>query len=527
MAKKLVLISLISLMIGFADEYLVRVELTEDRLRPLFDKGIKVIGELENSAIILMDNSDFDKVSSQSYRILDRELEDGSYYLVRPLDSQIDLRNYGRILTKDGNDFLLKVEPNMLEPLIREKVMVKRLLLTAIIPQNESVYRQVLYDFTVQNIVDLVEPDSVLSHVQRLQDFVSRFSTFDSCFAAADYIATKFYDYGCDSVFFQDHAVDHAPNVIGIKRGELYPDSIYTVVCGHFDSISDQAPWIAPGADDNASGTASVIEAARVMKDYGFEYSVRYIAFSGEEFGLYGSEYYAARARAQADSILGVFNADMIGYVNSYPESVDVVAKISNPACGPLADFFIAAADTYTTLLTLKKMVDWAPYSDHAPFWDNGYVALLNIEDDFPVNPHYHSTSDTIGAGYNDNDFCTEVTKAQVAALSIMAVPYNTGIDEFSHVVAQGMRLGVNPTIGSTHFTISFVIAEPNTKNSLTIYNATGRMIKQWDHTTIQQSNHISWDGTDNAGKKLPAGIYFVQLGNDESRENEKLILLR
>ncbi|GAI54603.1 unnamed protein product, partial [marine sediment metagenome] len=139
------------------------------------------------------------------------------------------------------------------------------------------------------------------------------------------------------------------PNVIGVKRGVIHPDSIYAVICGHFDATSYLAPEIAPGADDNASGTTSVLEATRVMKDYEFEYSIRYIAFSGEEFGLYGSEYYASMACSQGDNILGVLNGDMIAYVDAQPESLEVIAKISNPSCEPLADYFIAVADTYTT----------------------------------------------------------------------------------------------------------------------------------------------------------------------------------
>ena len=529
MVKKLILILLISLIVGLADTHLVRVELNEDRLLPLVDEGLTIIGELESAALVLVETADFDKLSSFSFRTLDTEPQDGRYYLVRPLDSEIDLSIYGTILTKDGTDYLIKIEEDMLEPLIREKVMVKRLLLTPLILKSESAPQLFMSNVAVQEIVGQIHPDSVLSHVQRLQDFWSRYSTFDSCFAAAAYIGDKFIDYGCDSVYFQDHVPGHAPNVIAIKRGALYPDSIYTVICGHFDAISDQAPWIAPGADDNASGTAGVIEAARVMKDYDFEYSVRYIAFSGEEFGLYGSHNYATEARARGDSILGVFNADMIAYVDAQPESLEVIAKISNPACEPLADFFIAAADTYTSILTRKNMVNFAPYSDHSPFWDNGYVALCSIEDNPPVNPHYHLTSDTIGAGYNDNDFCTEVIKAHVAALSLMAVPYETGVDEITNTTAKGFRLRVYPTIGNSRFSISFEILSPEDNSSLAIYDVTGKRVKNYDLEPIvaHSLSQVLWDCTDTHGKNLPAGIYFVELENDGLTETEKLILFR
>jgi len=428
MAKKISLIVMFTLIITTlcfgAEEYLIRVELTKDRLTPFIEKGLKVVSELDNCAILLVESSDFYKISPYSYHVLDEEPQEGDYYLVHPLNSQIDLTKFGELLTSDGENFLIKIKEGILEELIKQKVMISRLSLKPILIKDEVSPLRFRANPIVQVIVNRVEPDSVLRFVRRLQDFRTRFSTHDSCFAAANYIANKFNTYGCDSIFFQYHTSGHAPNVIGVKRGVLYPDSIYTVICGHFDAVSDQAPDIAPGADDNASGTVATIEAARVMKDFGFEYSVRYIAFSGEEFGLYGSDYYASLARSQGDSILGVLNGDMIAYVDALPESIEVIAKISNPPCEPLADFFIACADTYTTLLTRKRMVFSAPYSDHAPFWYNGYFALCNIEDSPVVNPHYHLTSDTVGAGYNNNAFATEVIKAEIAALSVMAKPF-------------------------------------------------------------------------------------------------------
>ena len=272
----------------------------------------------------------------------------------------------------------------------------------------------------IQEIVNRVNPDTVLSFVRRLQNFRSRYSTHDSCFAAANWIRNKFIEYGCDSVYFQYHTSGYAPNVIGIKRGVLYPN-IYAIIDGHFDATSNQAPNIAPGADDNASGTAAALEASRVMKDYQFEYSARFIAFSGEEQGLYGSTYYANNARQQGDSILGVLNGDMIGYVDAAPENCDV---LTNSANVPFADFFVACADTYTNLLTVKQTLSSIP-SDIQPFYDNGYHGLCNIEDYWPTNPHYHRTSDTIGAGYNNNAFATEVIKAEIAALAELIKPFS------------------------------------------------------------------------------------------------------
>lgn len=432
MFKKIFLVFLLPIAMLTAEDYLMAIELNHDRLAPLLNKGLSVVKELDSSAIVTVEHSDLYRLVSFQYRILDVNPVEGDYYLVFFGDEQIDLKEFGDILLQDGSVCLLKIRTDMLEALTRKRVELMRLRLKPIRKVEQSITPRFFVNPVVQQIVDLVEADTVLSFVQRMQDFRTRYSTHDSCDAAANWVASKFNDYGCDSVFFQYHTGGHAPNVIGVKWGVVYPDSIYAVIDGHLDATSNQAPNIAPGADDNASGTAAAIEAARVMKDFLFEHSVRYIAFTGEEFGLYGSDYYAVQARANDDSILGVLNGDMIGYVDALPESVEVLANSTNSA---FADFFIACADTYTTLLTDKHIVASIP-SDIQPFYDRGYPGICTIEDYWPTNPYYHLTGDTIGAGFNNIAFCTEVTRAEIAALSILAKPYGAaGMPEIPTIV--------------------------------------------------------------------------------------------
>lgn len=522
--KKVLLLSLsLFCVAAFADTYLVKVDLDASRLEPFAKTNIAVIAELEHTAILLVDEDELDVISDMSLEILDENPSEGDYYLVRQVDETIDLGLYGDILFKENMDYLLRIDHAVFEELIKQKVQVKQLFLRPIILNAKTQQPEILVDPTVQEIVDLVDADTILADVQRFQDFVSRYSTYDSCLSAANWIADKFNAYGLDSVYFQNHTSGHAPNVIGVKRGVLYPDSIYVVVCGHYDATSYMAPEIAPGADDNASGTTAAIEAARVMQNYDFEYSIRFMAFSGEEFGLYGSEYYAQQAYTWGDSIRGVFNADMIAYSDVQPEDLEVIGKISNPSCDWLADFFIAAADTYTTLLTSKHLTsNWIP-SDNQSFLDYGYAALLGIED-YPVtNPWYHSPGDTIGAGYDDNAFCTEVIKAHVAAVAVMAVPYYIGVDEVTETKFEHSKLNIYPTVHSAHFTIVFDGYHP----SLCVYDATGRCIKQFSHLTDQPFNRVVWCGTDDNGKRLPAGVYFVRAESKDFRAVEKLVLVR
>ncbi|MGB3342140.1 MAG: M28 family peptidase [bacterium] len=516
--KKVLLLSLSLFCIAaFADTYLAKADLDASRLEPFIQTNIAVVAELEHTAILLIDEGELDIISDISFEILDHNPSEGDYYLIRRIDKTLDLSIYGDILFNEADDFILRVDHTVFEELIKQKVQVKQLFLRSIILSDKTQQPVMLADPTIQEIVDLVDADTVLADVQRLQDFVSRYSTYDSCLSAANWIADKFNAYGLDSVYFQYHTSGHAPNVIGVKHGVLYPDSIYTVICGHYDAISYLAPEIAPGADDNASGTTAALEAARVMQNFDFEYSVRYMAFSGEEFGLYGSEYYAQQAYTRGDSIRGVFNADMIAYSDVQPEDLEVIGKISNPSCDWLADFFIAAADTYTTLLTSKHLTsNWIP-SDNQSFLDYGYAALLGIEDYGVTNPWYHSPGDTIGSGYNDNAFCTEVIKAHVAAVSIMAVPYETAVEELTETTFKN-QLTVYPTLNGSHFVIMFNGQDP----SLAIFDASGRQVK-----TYNNINEITWYGNDDSGRQLPAGVYFVRAFNKDSKMIKKVVLIR
>jgi len=380
-----------------------------------------IVGVTGHGVLILGDDSRDGSIASLGGRFLADNPKAHLYYTVRLFAdaSRADLAAVSRILDFDGEKYLVEVEPDMVERFIAVPAMRGRVSLNGwVMDRPAPKLPRVTADPTIEQLVARVSPDSVLAFVQRLQDYGNRYSTGDSCKAAAQWIAAKFQAYGCDTVILQDHTPGHAPNVIGIRYGVSGERQPYAIIDGHFDGV-----LVSPAADDNASGTASALEACRVTQGFQFQHDLRFIGFSGEEFGLFGSEYYAWQARSQGDSILGVLNFDMIAYEDSSPEDLNIIGKTANPACGPFVDWFIAVADTYTTLPCYKDMVSDMQSSDHGPFWNNGYLAFCGIEDYWPVNPYYHTAGDSIGAGYNNNDFCTEVIKAGVAALATMGEP--------------------------------------------------------------------------------------------------------
>ncbi|MBM3330533.1 M28 family peptidase [candidate division WOR-3 bacterium] len=418
--KSLFLIIAVGLSLCLAGEFLALVPNTApDDLAGQYT----VVGVTGRGTLVLGDESELADLFARDGSWLAADPKDHLYFTVRLFAqaSRTDLAAVSRILDFDGEQYLVEVESDAVERFIAVPAMRGRISLNGwVMDRPTPKLPVVLSNPSVEQIVARVSSDSVLAFVRRLQQYRNRYSTGDSCKAAAQWIAATFRAYGCDTVILQNHTTNHAPNVVGVRYGTSGQRSPYAIIDGHFDAY---AASNAPGADDNASGTVSAIEACRVTQGFQFRHDLRFIAFSGEEFGLLGSEYYAGRARSQGDSILGVLNFDMIAYEDSAPEDLEVIGKIASPACGPFVDWFIAVADTYTSLPCSKEMVSDMQSSDQGPFWNNGYLGFCGIEDYWPGNPYYHTPGDSIGAGYNNNNFCTEVIRAGVAALATMGEP--------------------------------------------------------------------------------------------------------
>ena len=172
----------------------------------------------------------------------------------------------------------------------------------------------------ISDIIDQLQEDSLKSHIQNLQDFETRLCITPQFFESALWVADKFESYGLESVevdtfdfTFYGEEYESA-NVQAELPGTLDEPGI-VLITGHLDAITYGSPYtFAPGADDNASGCATVLEAARIMSQYEFPNTVRFVCFGAEELGLIGSEYYAENAFNAGENIVAVMNLDMILY---------------------------------------------------------------------------------------------------------------------------------------------------------------------------------------------------------------------
>jgi Zn-dependent M28 family amino/carboxypeptidase len=247
----------------------------------------------------------------------------------------------------------------------------------------------------VKALTETLTRPAVEATLTSLVSFGTRHST-SAGHAAAARFATEQLDAIGYTTSVQEVPVHSAKsrNVIAVKRGSGAPARRVVIVTAHLDSINLKGgpSAAAPGADDNASGSAGVIEIARAFKDHRASHDLWLILFGGEEQGLFGSRHFVATLpTADRSRIDAVINMDMIGSLNSPVRSVLLEGSAgSSELMAALAD----AASTYTQLTVETSLHPFA--SDHVPFIEQGIPAVLTIEGADNTNDTVHSAEDRI-----------------------------------------------------------------------------------------------------------------------------------
>ncbi len=192
-------------------------------------------------------------------------------------------------------------------------------------------------------------------------------------------------------------------NVVATRLGATTPGHIY-IIGAHYDSVNN------PGADDNASGVALILEAARVLGPYESDSTIRLIAFDREEQGLIGSTAYAADHAA--DDIRGMISCDMVAY-SPDGEGALLLARYGD---GWFIDAVTAALHEYGDIV--GHFAGWTNRTDHAPFDSLGFPAMAVAEEYIWSNPNYHSPQDSFDTpGYLNFDFAANMTRGMVGWL--------------------------------------------------------------------------------------------------------------
>jgi hypothetical protein len=276
-------------------------------------------------------------------------------------------------------------------------------------------------DPDVQAMVDQVKWSDVSGKIEWLVDFGTRNSFAPNHQTVAESLRDALESYGLQTRFRPFKYMGTTMwTVEATQVGTKYPNS-YVIICGHFDSLSEDPLVVAPGADDNATGTAAVLTTAEILSQHDFDYSIRYICFAGEEEGLVGSYFYATEEWMNNTDIVGVLNFDMLGYWEA-PADRDLEIETNN-ASQWLAEAVVNATELYTDTPYEVHVYDWAWWGDHFWFWMRGYSAVNHEEAwdwyDPDFNPHYHSTTDLLE--YLHPGFTEDNVKVGVAAIGTLA----------------------------------------------------------------------------------------------------------
>ncbi len=367
-------------------------------------------------------------------------------------------------------------------------------------------------DPIVQEMVNQVNWPAIQETINWLVGFETRFSTAPNRDAVVSGIQNRFTDMGLSTELHPfDYNGTTLHNVIATQTGTVYPDSFF-IICGHFDSVSGDPYNSAPGADDNGTGTATVITAADILSDYAFEYSIKYICFSGEEQGLKGSAAYAQWASSSGLGIVGVMNFDMLGYWEPGVEA-DLEVEANNASVW-LSSAILNAADLYTETVYELHIDDGAWWGDHASFWANGFYAVNHEEawdwGDPDFNPYYHTIYDL--PEYIGEDFMVANTELCIAALATLAEPDITGTAAASHHPVDPnsvtFSLRSNPT-GSPTFIIEGLYGFDTAQ--IEVFDLSGRLLHGVETSLSNGAGICVWEGSSHSGTylaRITAGDY-------------------
>lgn len=410
----------------------------------------------------------------------------------------------------------------------------------------------------IQDIVDQVDSLRIVQRLLRLEGVRNRNGNPGQYAAARDSIQQWLLTNDMEDwsySFFQNGIPGR--NISGRLSG-LRNEAKTWAASGHYDTVTN-----APGVDDNGTGTVGTLEAATVLSNYQFANSVRFFCFDLEEDGLLGSRNYVLNEIQPWESFAGLLNMEMIGYkddavnTQSLPAGFNVLfpaayaavqadsfrgnflTNVANVASDPLKTAFDSCAATYVPGLRIVSLAapgnsQMAPdlrRSDHAPFWDAGYQALMLTDAADLRNPNYHTPADTFGT--LDLHFLVQNIRAVVATLAKQAQPLHaswTAGTPFTVNVpvglaeAQGqwLRAYPNPTSGAVRLEFAGFDAQ---EARLMVRDVQGRVVRTLG--VDGGSGQALWDGRAENGQEVPSGTYFLAIEGDGKRAAMRVSVLR
>jgi len=365
----------------------------------------------------------------------------------------------------------------------------------------------------IQLLIEKANTDTLMSYVQKLQDFGTRVYFQPQSYEVVNWLKSKYDALGLKTELqtvsaagnYWETPATSSENVIAIQKGTVYPDEY--IVCGsHHDSFVPYQYNNCPGADDNATGTAGVLETARILSQFESERSIIYCNFSAEEVGLFGSGAYAARCAQQGMNIIGYFNIDMSGYLQA--GSTMHIDLIHPTSAAPLANYYINVANIYFPGLPVTSYPNLpGGDSDHTSFNNNGYMGIFPFEDRNNHSPYIHTTNDLIGPSVNTPEqvkLFTQMNMASIATLAIFNSSYNIHETELS-----AFKIYPNPAKNELRVTSNDIRLSDIRLSDIEVFDIYGRKQKAESRISDVGKSDIVINISE-----LAAGIYFIRIND-------------
>lgn len=359
----------------------------------------------------------------------------------------------------------------------------------------------------IRALMESVSIDSIEANISHLSSYHTR--RFDSryIYDVQDWLVAFYEHLGIDTVMLHDFKVDKpdypeetADNVIAVQWGTKTPEEY--VICGaHYDSWNsdgtDPDTIRSPGADDNASGVAGILETARILSNYTFDRTIIYANWNAEEIGLVGSAAYAADCAAQDMDIVGYFNLDMTGYLQ---EGTDIhVHLLYTTQDSIIANYVYNFSHVYFPEMFIHQ--NWLAWgdSDYSSFNRNGYAAVHPFEDVHASSPYIHSRQDILGLSVNNLEQSKRFTELNLGLVATLAGINNDGVKETEAI---HVTLFPNPTKESA------ILFSDNELLNVSVYNLHGQQVKTMELSGTSQC-------TLNTSNLTP-GIYVAKIRTEK-----------
>lgn len=311
-------------------------------------------------------------------------------------------------------------------------------------------------------------------------------------------------------------------NIVFRREGATRP-SRRVVLGAHYDSYAgvSSSYECAPGADDNASGTAAVIECARLLRDARLERTVEFVLFDAEELGLKGSRHFASVLDPSA-RYDGMLNLDMIGYEPNAAMTAVISGRSGDAGDSAIAAALGAAIDSFALDLDAAYLEGERLSSDHMAFWEVGVPAVLLIEGTrAELTPQYHTCFD--GPTLLNYDFLEVCTQAALGAIVSLAGALSDGPPPAAALLLQNYP---NPFNAGTIVVYTLPAAAPV---ELSVYDAAGRRVAVIDRgwRGAGERHAARWDGRNANGALVQSGVYFLRLRAGASESVRTMVVLR